>query len=72
MSTPLSEVNCSTSRGSMPEAVQNKTTRQRSGVSGAMFSVVAGLFVILAISVQFLRETFGKPLQEDDDAVHGH
>ncbi|GAB3619871.1 MFS transporter [Glutamicibacter endophyticus] len=38
----------------------------------AMFSVMAGLFVILAISVQFVPETFGKPLEEDNDAIYGH
>ncbi|WP_313814661.1 MFS transporter [Glutamicibacter sp.] len=42
------------------------------GGIGAMFSVMAGLFVVLAVSIRFVPETFGKPLQEDDNAIYGH
>ncbi|GAA1416056.1 MFS transporter [Glutamicibacter uratoxydans] len=42
------------------------------GGIAAMFSVMAGLFVVLAISIRFVPETFGKPLQEDDNAIYGH
>jgi putative MFS transporter len=36
-----------------------------SGLTG-MFALLASLFVILGIAVQFPPETFGKPLEEDD------
>jgi putative MFS transporter len=41
-----------------------------------MFTTLAGLFLILAIVVQFPPETFGKPLEEDETedegAIYGH
>lgn len=43
-----------------------------SGGLGAMFSMMAGLFIVLAVSIRFVPETFGKPLQEDDNAIYGH
>jgi putative MFS transporter len=45
---------------------------------GGMFTTLAVLFGILAITVQFPPETFGKPLEEDADAgdeeaaIYGH
>lgn len=33
----------------------------------AMFATLAALFIILGITVQFPAETFGKPMEEDDD-----
>jgi MFS transporter, putative metabolite:H+ symporter len=41
-----------------------------SGLAG-MFGMLAGLFVVLAVAVQFPPETFGKPMEEDEPiAVH--
>ncbi|MDA3627566.1 MFS transporter [Saccharopolyspora sp. WRP15-2] len=40
-----------------------------SGLTG-MFAMMAGLFVVLGIAVQFPPETFGKPMEEDEDVVH--
>lgn len=37
-----------------------------------MFAVLAGLFVVLGIVVQFPPETFGQPLEEDEEAVYVH
>lgn len=37
-----------------------------------MFSVLAGLFLILGIVVQFPPETFGKALEEDEEVTHAH
>lgn len=42
-----------------------------SGTFG-MFTVLAALFIILAIVVQFPPETFGKPLEEDEEPVYVH
>ncbi|MCO4255086.1 hypothetical protein [Pseudarthrobacter cellobiosi] len=45
---------------------------------GGMFTTLAVLFGILAITVQFPPETFGKPLEEGADAaeeevaIYGH
>lgn len=36
-----------------------------SGV-GAMFAVLAGLFILCGVAVQFPKETFGQPMPEDD------
>lgn len=35
-----------------------------SGV-GAMFAMLAGLFIVCGIAVQFPKETFGQPMPED-------
>ncbi|MEV6231802.1 MFS transporter [Saccharopolyspora shandongensis] len=40
-----------------------------SGLTG-MFTLLAALFVILGIAVQFPPETFGKPMEEDEQIVH--
>jgi putative MFS transporter len=41
-----------------------------------MFTTLAGLFLVLAIVVQFPPETFGQPLEEDatedEGAIYGH
>lgn len=35
-----------------------------------MFTILATLFVILGIAVQFPPETFGQPLEEDEEPIH--
>ncbi|SEG77189.1 MFS transporter, putative metabolite:H+ symporter [Saccharopolyspora kobensis] len=40
-----------------------------SGLTG-MFTMLAVLFVILGIAVQFPPETFGKPMEEDEQIAH--
>lgn len=36
---------------------------------GAMFAILAVLFVTIGVSIQFIKETFGQPMEEEDEVV---
>ncbi len=36
---------------------------------GSMFAILAALFVMIGVSIQFIRETYGQPMEEEDEVA---